>query len=470
MPQADHMPDAMNPSGETSSSSSSIRVESSEEPVAKRHCPDNPKKLSLEPATQAPHAIEPSVDASMPKSLQGADHGPKFRKLDVQQRQQLARMHHNLGHPDAQILGNVLRDQGWPSEAIEGVKDFHCPSCFEQQRPKIARPSHLTLPRAFNDLVSIDAVTWTSAQGVGYTFYHMIDSGTNFQVAFTCESRTSKEVASQMQTYWFSWAGPPKQLMSDSAGEFCSEEFAKFLQSFDIQSTVVPTEAHWQLGKCERHGAILQDMLNKLQVNHPITCREELEQALCQCTAAKNSLSRCRGYSPEILVLGKSRHQPATVSSDEFGPSDYLQEELEASSEISQFQRNLSLRENARVAFVKSDHDLKLRRAFLQRTRPARNSFEIGQWVMYWRDGKGNLPGSWHGPARVLMREDPNVVWLSHLSRLYRCAPEHLRSLSSREADPANLPSSDQGFPTAGPQRLGTGVFQYQDLTSQHDP
>ena len=258
--------------------------------------------------------------------------------------------------------------------------------------------------------------------------------------------------------------------MSDSAGEFCSEEFAKFLQSFDIQSTVVPTEAHWQLGKCERHGAILQDMLNKLQVNHPITCREELEQALCQCTAAKNSLSRCRGYSPEILVLGKSRHQPASVSNDDFGPSDYLQEELETSSEITQFQKNLSLRENARVAFVKSDHDLKLRRAFLQRTRPARNSFEIGQWVMYWRDGKGNLPGSWHGPARVLMREDPNVVWLSHLSRLYRCAPEHLRSLSSREADPANLPSSDQGFPTAEPQRLGSGVFQYQDLTSQHNP
>ena len=228
----------------------------------------------------------------------------------------------------------------------------------------------------------------------------MIDSGTNFQVAFTCESRTSKEVASQMQTYWFSWAGPPKQLMSDSAGEFCSEEFAKFLQSFDIQSTVVPTEAHWQLGKCERHGAILQDMLNKLQVNHPITCREELEQALCQCTAAKNSLSRCRGYSPEILVLGKSRHQPASVSNDDFGPSDYLQEELETSSEITQFQKNLSLRENARVAFVKSDHDLKLRRAFLQRTRPARNSFEIGQWVMYWRDGKGNLPGSWPWPRQ----------------------------------------------------------------------
>ena len=84
MLRTDHRPDSMKLTGEIQSSSLSPRSEFSEEPVAKRHCPDNLKKLSLEPTSQDPHAIESSVDASMPKNLPGADHGPKFRKFDVQ--------------------------------------------------------------------------------------------------------------------------------------------------------------------------------------------------------------------------------------------------------------------------------------------------------------------------------------------------------------------------------------------------
>ena len=49
---------------------------------------------------------------------------------------------------------------------------------------------------------------------------------------------------------------------------------------------------------------------------------------------------------------------------------------------------------------------------------------------MYWKDGKGANPGSWHGPARVLMVERYNLVWISHMTKLFRCAPEHARPLS----------------------------------------
>lgn len=322
---------------------------------------------------------------------------------------QLARMHQNLGHPDAQVWGNVLRDQGWPNKAIEGIKDV------QQHTPKIARPSHLSTPRACGDM--------DISPGDKIHFLSHGRLRNQFQVTLTCETGLCKEVSSQMQNFWFSWAGPPKQLMSDSAGEFCSEEFAKLIEAFDVKSIIIPAEAHWQMGKCERHGAILQDMLNKIQVEHPISDRAELEQALCQRTSAKNCLSRCRGYKPEILVLGKSRHHPPCITNEDPGPSDYLSAEMEESSEITQFQKN---REQARIAFIKSDGDMELRRAFLQRTRPSRNAFDIGQWVMYWRDGKGNLPLSQHGPARALMKEDPNVLWLSHLRRLYRCAPEHI--------------------------------------------
>ena len=160
----------------------------------------------------------------------------------------------------------MLKDQGWEPEAIEGIKDMRCPSCVSTAKPKISRPSHLTNPREFNELITMDGIEWTSSQGTQYYFYHILDSGTNFQTAFRSAQRTSFQVIQMMNKHWIQWAGPPKQIMTDSAGEFCSEEFAKYLQSQNILSTVIPTEAHWQMGKCERHGAIIQGMLNKYQV------------------------------------------------------------------------------------------------------------------------------------------------------------------------------------------------------------
>ena len=49
---------------------------------------------------------------------------------------------------------------------------------------------------------------------------------------------------------------------------------------------------------------------------------------------------------------------------------------------------------------------------------------------------------------------------------MFRCAPEHVRSLSQRESD--TLTKTDNPF-QEWPKQLGTGVFQYHDLTGQAD-
>ena len=103
-------------------------------PDAKRFCfPKNhDQEPSLEPsACSGPKSecSEQSRDVPNGQTMK-ISHGPNFMKLSAEQRQQLYRMHQNLGHPDSQVLGNVLRDQGWDSTAIEGIKDMHCPSRF----------------------------------------------------------------------------------------------------------------------------------------------------------------------------------------------------------------------------------------------------------------------------------------------------------------------------------------------------
>ena len=131
------------------------------------------------------------------------------------------------------------------------------------------------------------------------------------------------------------------------------------------------------------------------------------------------------------------------------------------------FQKNLHRREVARQAFISADHSHKIRRAILRRSRPSRDNFHRGQWVMYWRNGQGQQKGGWNGPAKVLMVEDKNVIWITHSSRLYRCAPEHLRMLSSREAT-ETIGREQWEIPLT----TGTGVFQFTDLSHQllNDP
>ena len=148
---------------------------------------------------------------------------------------------------------------------------------------------------------------------------------------------------------WFNWAGPPNALVMDSATEFTSEMFQDFLQRHDVRDIVTSPHAHWQNGRCERHGQILQIMMNKLDHEKPITSYQELQQALIQCTHAKNSLSIRKGYSPEILVFGKSSKLPGSLTSNE-----ELSSHASAHREDAQgvaFRQNLALRERARIAF-----------------------------------------------------------------------------------------------------------------------
>ena len=86
---------------------------------------------------------------------------------------------------------------------------------------------------------------------------------------------------------------------------------------------------------------------------------------------------------------------------------------------------------------------------------------------MYWKSGKGVEEGAWHGPAKILMIEGRNLVWISHLTKLFRCAPEHVRKLSADEASGISQ-AELQSFQL--PERSGTGVFQFRELSQQCPP
>jgi hypothetical protein len=130
----------------------------------KRTAQSHPAKESrLEPSSLAePHRTEATGETEQPGSpdtvprenacppepstSQSISHGTLFKQLPNSHSNQIRKIHQNLGHPDMRILQMALRRNGWSEQDIRGCADFVCPTCYEQQQPKLARPGKLKVP------------------------------------------------------------------------------------------------------------------------------------------------------------------------------------------------------------------------------------------------------------------------------------------------------------------------------------
>ena len=359
--------------------------------------------------------------------------GWAFKQLSIGERQWLAKVHKNLGHPHADRLASALKDQGYGVRIVEAARQYQCSTCLEGRHASAARPATLRDPLDFNDRVSMDGVLFSTKAGQQYRIYHLVDHGTSFQTAFVAPNSSSERIIEGITQAWLSWAGAPGELCVDAGREFNSDQFQRFLQSHNIRCRTTAARAHWQNGRAERHGAVLQSMLTKFDEEQAIVTMDDMQQALWAVTQAKNALSVRRGYSPEILVLGKATKVPASVTSDETAPAHLLAESEEASGIA--FRKNLQRRELARRAFHIADNASAIRRAVLRQSRPDRRSYQAGEWIMMLVQ-KGNLPNQseWIGPLKVMLQSDQHVVWASGSDRLYKGAPEHCRPVSAFEA------------------------------------
>lgn len=209
-------------------------------------------------------------------------------------------------------------------------------------------------------------------------------------------------------------------------------------------------------------------MLCKMDKETPITTYDELAKVLWFAVQAKNASSLRRGYAPEMLVFGKHTKIPGSLSSDETLPAHCLAD-AETAQGI-QFKKQLELREQARKAFWEADNDSALRRAILRRSRPKRATFTTGEWVMAWKAQP--IPGQWTGPMRVVTHENDSTVWVTMTGRLYRVAPENLRSVSALETHQhkLNQASTIEDMIRDLNTSRQKGTTQFRDLNIPHNP
>ena len=273
-------------------------------------------------ARTSQHVPEPTrQDGNPPGCLQGWApppvplHGPNFRSLSNAQKTELVRIHANLGHPSPERLATHLAATGADETIVRAARDYVCDACVESAQPTIARPGKLHEPTEFNQVLGIAGFFWKGRAGIQVYVVHFIDECSCFHLGRRVESRHTSAALPAFQESWVSWAGAPREIYLDPAGELRSSDMRTALQSLNIQAFV--TSEAWQRGRVERHGQVNKQMLTRLDQEVPFSTVEEIDTALLQCFRAKNSLVRHQGYSPEQIVLGKSTALPASICSDE---------------------------------------------------------------------------------------------------------------------------------------------------------
>ena len=384
----------------------------------------------LENPDISPAPIGDDIGPIQRADLQIGRHGPKFLALPKAIQQIILKAHVNLGHPSSERLQELFKQQGYDHSIIEGISELVCSTCQMQSRPRASRPGSIHMPLDFNDRIAIDGLEFTNQQGQVFHILHVIDLSTNFHTAVIAPNRSSDFTIKALIQSWLSWAGAPQELIMDSASELNSDTFRNFLQQYNIRSTTVAPEAHWQNGRAERHGAVIETMLRKLDCEFPIDSYNQLQKCLWHVMQAKNACSLRRGFSPEVLVFGKSTRVPASLCGDDQLPAHCLADEDHAQGIA--FREHLLLRENARKAFHQADNDAALRRAVLRRNRPMRKQYVPGEWIMMWRNHLNQH--QWIGPLQTIVQDGQNSVWASMCGKLFRGAPENVRPVSAYEA------------------------------------
>lgn len=364
---------------------------------------------------------------------------PELRKIQAA----VAKLHKNLGHPSTNELVRIMKHSGATHEAIKVAQSLQCSVCMNHLSPSSALPANVPHSLEFNHHIGLDVKYlkgWKVNQRIPCV--SIVDYGTSFQIMAPIFERENAELLKGvLRDSWIAWAGPPQNLTTDPAKPNISDALAEFLEGNGIKHHKIAADAHWQLGKVERHGQWFEKIFDRVCDECQPSDAEAFVDCVLQTQCAKNSLIATAGASPYQLVFGRNPRIPQDLLQDDV--------DLSASEAIltdQQFARSQEIRQSARKAVLECQDDRALRLALRARPRSHRN-FKSGDWVYYWRSQKwekGILVkhGKWHGAALVLGIIGRNIV-VAHRRSILRCAPEQLRFASQDEATVAEFPQNE---------------------------
>ena len=318
------------------------------------------------------------------------------------------KLHCQFSHPHVNKLLDLINKAGMGNdkELIDSLKEVsrNCKVCKVFSRPSALPVVGLPMASEFNEVVAMDIKFLN-----GKMILHLIDHLSRYSAAAIISSKKPNEIISKIFKVWISVFGPPSKFFSDNGGEFNNQEFRELCERFNITVKTTAAEAPWSNGLCERHNAVLGDMVEKTMAE----CVMPMETALNWAVHAKNSLSNVHGFSPYQLAIGYTPKLPSVMENKPpaMEPCD--------SSVSSTIREHLTAMGAARRAFVECENSEKIKRALRHNmTSSSQTKYFTGDSVYYKRADSRK----WKGPGKVI-GQDGQQVLIKHGGTYVRVHP-----------------------------------------------
>lgn len=337
-------------------------------------------------------------------------------------------LHHNLGHPQPEVLVKMLKNAGAAEHVIKVATAYKCVGCLRRVKPDSPPPSTNIPARSFNETLVSDAFWITTSNRSRCCVLSMVCEATRYVAVRVIDNETGEDFIKGLERAWIRHFGCPKKLRVDEARGWCGELLREWCTHKGIELEAITGEAHSGLGIVERRHQVLRRGIELYldDLGLPLT-KESVIEAAIYVPSQINNLAFNRGFTAAQWVLGKQPTLHNTLNSDFYNPTAVGLENQD------KFVEAMVKRLRAQVSFLKADTDARLQRAMNRKYKSTLPPLKLGQLCYYWRDqGAGRLmKNRWKGPARVVMvekkDEKPAMYWIAHGSVLLRCAPYHVQ-------------------------------------------
>ncbi|CAK0791003.1 unnamed protein product [Prorocentrum cordatum] len=218
------------------------------------------------------------------------------RKLETAVR----KIHVNLGHPAVGDLIRILKHGNATDEAIAIARDFKCDVCEQNRAPKLSRPA--TVPR---DIQALSEVGFDVKEllyyisGKTWAALNVVDGASSLQqmMPLAGNEENGETLRKAWDVGWRRPYGAPVRAKCDSARANTGAIMSEVLECDGVDFDVIPGEAHWLLGKAERHGSWFANILSKVIETVQPKNHQEWEQYVSTVCDQKNRLLRRSGQT-----------------------------------------------------------------------------------------------------------------------------------------------------------------------------
>ena len=425
---------------------------------AKPEAPNAPKRSSVEQAIEEEETMKPYQPGYRDITFPGLRDAPRWLL------QMMRRLHTNLGHPSTSAMVRHLSAAGASDMSIQAAKHLRCEVCRRVQPPREPRPTKVVTTRRFNDKLGLDILWLKDISGKTYPYLSQVDQGTCYHACSYLGHRSEETTVAALVNGWFTFFGVPDEIVLDADGAFRGFRFEHLQAQSSVKVRFVPPDAHYQMGRAERHGQTVKHMVRRLVSQFAPTSSDELSLLVAMSTTAKNSLMNKSGSSPAQWVCGQNPRLPGALLS-----SGGSLEAAQLANDSQALQHVEAVRASAMKAFHDFEFDTALRAALLRKPRPLRGPFHEGQRVAYWRarataDGEGTNEGYRLGAILAL---DGNSVWIRNMrGRLICASKEQVRDVAGEESE-WWLPESDLRLLRLNPDDAAAAAFRPRDDAPQ---